>query len=65
MSKTKSKPTARAPRRACNLTLSEDARNKAETLKGPLVRESVSSVVEFLIVSKHRELFPAKGQVVA
>jgi hypothetical protein len=57
------KPSSR--RRACNLTLSKDARTKAESLKRELVRPSVSSVVEFLVVEKHRALFGAEKGVAA
>lgn len=58
MKKAKSKPPVRSRRRACNLTLSEDAREMVEALKPVLVRDSASSLVEFLIVDKHRQLFP-------
>jgi hypothetical protein len=57
------KPTTR--RRACNMTLSKDAREKAAWLKRELVRPSVSSVVEFLVVEKHRALFSAKKGLAA
>lgn len=50
---------------AVNLTLSPEAVRQGNKLKKPLVRGSLSSVVEYLIVSKHEELFALAVPVLA
>jgi hypothetical protein len=52
-------------RRPVNLTLSADAIRKGHALKKVLVRESFSSVAEFLIVQAWKQSCPSKKQEVA
>ncbi len=61
----KAQDVSKSRKPAVNLTLSTDAVKKGNKLKKALVRGSLSSVVEFLIVREHETVFAArKGEVV-